>query len=104
MMAEAPRAGWPAHAVRAHHHRGPADALPSPAPTTPDPNKSHLEMARFEPRRLGPGGAGRLVRGLGRPRWRADPGADLRHALDGQRRGLPPRLPARDAAGVPRGA
>src|SRR3712207_6249733 len=41
MMAEAPRPGWPARAVLAHHHRGPAGTLPGPAPTTPEPNKSH---------------------------------------------------------------
>ena len=45
-MAEVPRAGWPAHAALAHHHRGPADALPSPPPTTPDPGKSHASFAR----------------------------------------------------------
>ena len=39
-MAEAPRAGWPAHTGLAYHPRSPAGTLPSPAPTTPEPNKS----------------------------------------------------------------
>jgi hypothetical protein len=49
-MAEAPRAGWPARAVLAHHHRGPADTLPSPAPITPEPNKSLFQLvnSRYE--------------------------------------------------------
>src|SRR3954449_3556872 len=38
---EGPHAGWPARAVLADYHRGPAGTLPRPPPTTPEPNKSH---------------------------------------------------------------
>src|SRR4051794_37932963 len=37
---EGPHAGWPARAVLADYHRGPAGTLPRPPPTTPEPNKS----------------------------------------------------------------
>ncbi len=40
----------------------------------------------------------------GRPRRGTNQGAGVRDALDGQRGGVPPCLPARDAAGVPGGA
>src|SRR3982751_4892084 len=35
-----PHAGWPARAVLADYHRGPAGTLPRPPPTTPEPSKS----------------------------------------------------------------
>src|SRR4051812_35097593 len=41
---EGPHAGWPARAVLADYHRGPAGTLPRPPPTTPEPNKSHGDM------------------------------------------------------------
>ncbi len=53
-MAEAPRAGWPARAVLVHHHRGPAGSLPSPGPTTPDPNKSLARIAGTPPKMRAP--------------------------------------------------
>src|SRR3954467_9559432 len=37
---EGPHAGWPARAVLADYHRGPAGTLPRPPPTAPEPNKS----------------------------------------------------------------
>src|SRR3954471_12244587 len=41
VILEGPHAGWPARAVFADYHRGPAGTLPRPPPTTPEPNKSH---------------------------------------------------------------
>src|SRR3712207_1472916 len=61
-MAEAPRAGWPARAVLVHHHRGPAGSLPSPGPTTPDPNKSLRGLLKTFGLVLGPGNTGALIR------------------------------------------
>src|SRR3712207_1029816 len=62
-MAEAPRAGWPARAALAHHHRGPAATPPSPDSTTPDPNKSHVINTPLPLRRVSPAAlvGGRLM-------------------------------------------
>ena len=54
--------------------------------------------------RLGPGGAGRLVRSGRDPRRRGGDAAGVLPAEHGERRGVPPRLSARDAAGVSRSA
>src|SRR3954467_1858073 len=41
VILEGPHATWPARAVLADYHRGPAGTLPRPPPTTPEPNKTH---------------------------------------------------------------
>src|SRR3954467_1985984 len=47
---EGPHAGWPARAVLADYHRGPAGTLPRPPPTTPESNKSHAGLREFRRR------------------------------------------------------
>src|SRR3954453_20844577 len=84
-MAAAPRASWPARAVHAHHYTSPAGTLPSPASTTPEPNKSVQGLVE----------GGLQVRGM---HW-VEHGADMVVGRDGRHaeqalavRHLPPFL------------
>src|SRR3954462_12781651 len=47
---EGPHTRWPARAVLADYHRGPAGTLPRPLPITPEPNKSLNYLLRLPTR------------------------------------------------------